>query len=189
MVNRGWTWKKWLLLAGACIAGWWLWTRIFDGDQTTKRLVNQVWIERMPRDERDMIWGGVLVEHDGRRVGVVGRGSRWRLHQDLFVWRLQGDRLHTRFPQDGHHYQLAVKTWECEGKAPKPFQLCLELRRGDRVLRFYSHKDWVVRPGVETDLPRELAGLIPPPTPALPSLEGQEVGEEPETAGPSPFEQ
>lgn len=187
MTTRGRTWPKLLLAAGLCIGAWMVWHRIFDGDEATKRLVNQLWLERMPRDERDMIHAGALVEHDGHRVGVAGRGSRWRQHLDFFVWRLDGDQLRTRFPQDGHRYDLRVKTWECEGQAPKPFQLCLELRRGDRVLRFYSHKDWVIRSGEALELPPEVAGLLPDPLPALAGAE-LEVGSEPESEGLSPFE-
>jgi hypothetical protein len=186
MATRGWTWRKLLLAAGLCIGAWMVWHRLFDDDQSSKRLVNQVWIERMPRDERDQIHGGVLVEHDGDRVGVVGRGSRWRIHQDLFLWRLDGDHLRTRFPQDNTRYDLQVKTWECEGKAPKPFQLCLELRRGQRVLRFYSHKDWVIRPHGE--VPAELIGIVPDVTQALAAGHEVEVGEGAESEGLSPFE-
>ena len=188
MATRGWTWPKLLVAAGLCIGAWMLWHRLFHDDEAAKRLVNQLWIERMPRDERDLIHGGVLVDHDGNRVGVVGRGSRWRIHQEIFVWRLDGDKLRTRFPQEGTHYDLQVKTWECEGKAPKPFQLCLELRRGQRVLRFFSHKDWVIRPHGESQVPAELAGLVPDVSQALSAARDQEVDDGAESEGTSPFE-
>jgi hypothetical protein len=100
-------------------------------DRSVKRLVNQVWIERMPRHQRDMIWGGVLIEDGKDRVGVISHGSQWRVHADVLLWRLDGDLLRTRFPQDDRRYDLKARTWECEGRAPEPFQLCLELRRGD----------------------------------------------------------
>jgi hypothetical protein len=187
MATHGRTWTKLLVAAGLCIGAWMIWNRIFDDDQSTKRLVNQIWLERLPKNERDMIHGGVLVQHDGERVGVVGHGSRWRLHQELFLWRLEGDKLQTRFPQDGKRFELRVKTWECEGKVPEPFQLCLEMRHGDRVLKFYSHKDWTIDGDAE-NLPPELAGLVPDPAALLPAARGQEVGEGAESAGPSPFE-
>jgi hypothetical protein len=183
MAMRGGT-KKLLLGLGLGLAAWMLWHRIFDGRRAPARLVNQIWIERMPRNQRDMVWGGVLVEDGKRRVGVVSRGSQWRVHADVFLWRLDGDRLLTRFPQDGHRHELRARTWECEGKVPEPFQLCLELRHRDQVLRFFSRKDWKVE---GEGLPPELAALVPDRQVALREAGDQEVGEGPDDDGPVPF--
>jgi hypothetical protein len=116
-------------------------------------------------------------------VGVISHGSQWRVHADVLLWRLEGDLLRTRFPQDDRRYDLKARTWECEGRAPEPFQLCLELRRGDRVLRFFSRKDWEIG----KDLPAVLAGFVPDRAGVLRAAGGQQVGEGPESEGPGPF--
>jgi hypothetical protein len=181
-------WAKVVLLLGAGFGAWKLWHRFFDEDQATRNLVNQIWIERMPKDERDLVHVGVLVQREGRRVGVVARASRWRAFQDAFVWRLDKDMLRTRFPQDDKRYSLRARTWECEGEAPRPFQLCLELARGERKLRFYSMKDWVVRPRADGPLPRDIAPLAPDWESPLEAAQLQELGEGPDAAGASPFD-
>jgi hypothetical protein len=188
MATRRSGWVALLVVVGGLYGGWKVWRALFGDDTATPRLVNQVWIERMPRDERDMVYGAVLVEHDGKRIGVVGRGSRWRSHQDVFLWRQEGDTLRTRFPQDNQRYRLQVRTWECEGKAPRPFQLCLEARTGNRVLRFFSRKDWVIRPGEDAAAAGELGWSASGWERALEAAGREEVGEGPEAEGAGPFQ-
>jgi hypothetical protein len=183
MATRGRA-KTLLLVLGLSLGGWLAWHRVFDGGPAVKRLVNQLWIERLPRNERDMIWAGVLLEDGRDRAGVMAHASRWRAHSDVLLWRLDGDLLRTRFPQDRKRYDLRARTWECEGKAPEPFQLCLELRRGDQVLRFFSRKDWDIDGG---HLPASLAGLLPDRAGLLRAAGGQPAVEGPEDPGPVPF--
>jgi hypothetical protein len=181
------TWSKVALLVALAAGAWKLWHLVFDADDGggTKQLVNQLWLERMPRDERDLIYAAVLLEHKGERVGAVAHASRWRAHQDGFVWRLEGTELRTRFPQDDRRYTLEVRTWRCEGEAPRPFQLCLEARAGERVLRFYSMRDWVIRPRSDGDaaLPREIAWAASLWRSAGAVAGGAEVGEGAESEG------
>jgi hypothetical protein len=181
------TWPKWLLLGVVGAGGWYGYHRLFDEDQATRNLVNQVWIERMPRDQRDMVHVGAIVQREGRRLGGVARASQWRQHQDLFVWQLDKDLLRVRFPQSNELYSFHVRTWDCEGEAPKPFQLCLELKRGDRVLRFFSQKDWVIRPRAEGPVAPEIAALVPSWEATMDTVKDEPVGEG-ESSGPSPFE-
>lgn len=188
MANRGKAWVNVLMMAGALFGAWQLGRIFFGGESGNKRLVNQLWIERMPRDPRDMVHGALLIEHEGRRFGVVGRSSRWRGHQDAFLWGMDGDELRTRFPQDGKRFRLQVAVRDCEGEAPRPFQLCLEARAGDRVLRFFSRKDWVVRPHGDS-LPPEIAGAAPAWAGAFDATQGMELGDEGiEVGGPGPFD-
>jgi hypothetical protein len=189
MAARRSSWLKLLLVIGVAFGAGKLWMRFFNEDEAVKRLVNQLWIERLPRDQRDMVYVAALVEHEGRRVGVVGRGSRWRSHQDAFLWRLDQDQLHTRFPQDDKRYTLRIRTWECEGQAPRPFQLCLEARRGDQVLRFFSKKEWVIRPHADGALPPDIAGLAPRWEGALEAAQDAEVGDGADAEGWGPFGQ
>lgn len=142
--------KTWVALAvtGACLVGLWQWRSGADDPAAsrTKRFANQVWIERMPENQRDMFGRFVAVRTDDGRFGAVGKGSTWRHHVELFMWALEEDRLTAIFPQDRVRAKVRVKTWECKGDAPAPFELCMELRSGERKARFYSMRDWKIRP-------------------------------------------
>jgi hypothetical protein len=188
MAARKKSWLGIVLLFAAGFGAWQVWERFFSDEAGVRNLVNQVWLERMPKDQRDLVWAAVLVQQQGRRVGVLAHASRWRSSSEGFVWRLEKEQLRTRFPQDNKGYSLRVRTWECAGEAPAPFQLCLEAKRGDQTLRFYSRKDWVVRPHDDGPPAEDIAWLAPAWQSATAATEVEEVGDGPEAAGPSPFE-
>lgn len=112
-----------------------------------KHLANQVWIERMPRSERDMIGHLSFIKHPrAGRVGVAGRSSQWRHLIEVFFWKLNGNKLEVHMPQDEVRGELQARTWKCKGEAPDPFELCLELSARGRKTVFYSKKEWVIDP-------------------------------------------
>lgn len=118
----------------------------------TAYLVDRLWIERMPDDDTDMVGKLAVVRSvDHGRFGVTELGSVWRHHSEVFRWRLEGNVLHTAWPQDDERLSLEVHTRECEGQAPEPFELCLDLVDEGRVHTLYSRHDWVVRPRREGD--------------------------------------
>jgi hypothetical protein len=131
-------------LAGAWKLGSWVLT---EQPAAPERLVNQVWIERVPRDERDMFFHLIMVEHEDQRIGVAGRASNWRSHFDLFRWNVRGDVVNALFPQDNKRFSMKARTWACEGEAPRPFELCLELKGERQNIKLFSRREWVVRPG------------------------------------------
>ncbi|MDP2343113.1 MAG: hypothetical protein Q8O67_19305 [Deltaproteobacteria bacterium] len=110
-----------------------------------KIVENRVWIERMPKNERDMIRQLVLLnEEDGKKPGAVMRCSKFRWLVDAVKWSHKGSRLHLNFLQVREEREATVRSWSCKGDAPKPFELCLELSDGDKKRRYYSMKEWVV---------------------------------------------
>lgn len=118
-----------------------------DGDTTY--LVDRLWIERMPQDDRDTIGKLAIVRSlDHGRFGVFELGSVWRHQSEIFLWSLDGNELSTEWPQDREHATIRVHTRECEGQAPAPFELCLDFFDGDddEVTTLYSRHDWVIRP-------------------------------------------
>jgi hypothetical protein len=88
----------------------------------------------------------VLIEHPQGQFGAVGRSSQWRHFIEAFRWDLRGDELRLQFPQDRVEARVHARTWRCSGDAPRPFELCLEVRSGDRSRTFYSRDDWKIRP-------------------------------------------
>lgn len=109
-----------------------------------EHLSNQVWISRLPGDSRDIIGHIVFIEHRRGKFGAVGRSSQWRHSAEIFQWNVEGEVLGMHFPQDRVKGKAKVRTWECEGEAPEPFELCLEISNGDRKVNFYSRKDWEI---------------------------------------------
>jgi len=135
-----------LALASTVGFGWWLASDDIPNEAaSTERLVNQVWIERMPEDPRDMIHHVVMLDGSHGKIGAAGVSSRWRHRIEAFRWALEGDRLLAAFPQDRVRASFQVRTWRCAGEAPRPFELCLEIRHEKRSARFYSRDDWDVR--------------------------------------------
>lgn len=181
MALRRKRWGTWLLLGLGALVAWQVAAR-FTPERRPDNLVNQIWLERWPRDARDMVGHLVAVEHDGNRVGTSGRHSRWRLASDGFVWGQQGDRVRARFPQTGQRATFQVRTWKCAGQAPREFELCLELKgqHGGKTqtYRFYSRKDWVIRPGSDElpDLPDAARAVVPAIQAALAMPEHEDVG-------------
>lgn len=154
MPKRKTNWITWALVAatgyGAYSLGASLWSDATETAADAEMLANQLWIERMPNGSRDAVGHLTFVQpRKGKRVGAVGRSSRFRFNVELFAWSLEGQRLALFFPQERVKAQLEARTWACEGEAPEPFELCLELSANGRSVVFYSRKDWVIRPRSE----------------------------------------
>lgn len=131
-----------------------------DRSVEAKRLANQVWIERLPTDDRDMIHHLVMVEDGGDRFGAFGKSSQWRHFVELFRWAREENRLTILLPQERKRLDLTVKVWNCEGEAPAPFQLCLELSNNRKTSKYYSRHDWSID-AADPDALAELVAATP----------------------------
>jgi hypothetical protein len=153
------TTRKFVALAviGAGLFGTYkLGAAVFGEEVAQVRLANQVWIERLPADDRDMIHHLVLVEDGSDRFGAFGKSSTWRHLIEVFVWKSSGQTLALDLPQDRKRVELGFKVSECEGKAPRGFQLCLELtNKNGRSATYYSRHDW----RIDGTSPEALAAL------------------------------
>lgn len=168
-----------LALAGACALGVWkLGDALLSSDeaQGTEHLTNQVWIDRVPQDHRDMITHLVVLEHRQGKFGAVGNSSAWRHIAEVFKWKLRGNELEFYFPQDSVRGKIGVRTWSCEGEAPEPFELCLELinpQGGTAML--YSREDWKVRPHDMSDSIADIVDDYPQLAGVLEGLDDDQV--------------
>ena len=133
-----------------------------DDSLSAQRLANQVWIERLPKDDRDMINHLVLVEDGRERFGAFGKSSQWRHFVEIFRWSREDERLTLLLPQERKRLDLGVRVWDCEGEAPAPFQLCLELSNKSRKIQYYSRRDWTIDSLGEHP---ELTAVLEAPTP------------------------
>lgn len=147
-----------LAVVGAGLFGTYqLGAALFGEEVAQVRLQNQVWIERIPTDDRDMIHHLVLIEDGGDRFGAFGKSSTWRHFVEVFLWKTHGDTLSLELPQDRKRIDLTYKVSDCEGKAPRGFQLCLELgnKRG-KTFTYYSRHDW----RIDAADPESVAALV-----------------------------
>jgi hypothetical protein len=136
--------RKILLVAVLIYVLWKLLTGLLGGAKGTSQedLVNRIWMERMPKNEREEVHALFLLERDGQRAGFAAYGSRWRQRIDEALWSLENDRLTMVFPQEQITMVFTTRAWKCAGEAPDPFDLCLELRTGQETFRFYSVERW-----------------------------------------------
>ena len=141
-------------------------TAAFGDDVSVQRLHNQVWIERIPQDDRDMIHHLVLIDDEGERFGAFGKSSQWRHFVEIFRWAREDAKLTLLLPQERKRIELGVKVWDCAGEAPAPFQLCLELSNNKRKILYYSRHDWTLDSlGEHPELTQVIAA--PTPVPAI----------------------
>lgn len=151
---------KWMAAGAALAAGIALWPCDQAETGAAANLANQVWIDKVPASDRDLITHMLLLDHPrARHLGVVGRSSQWRHNLELMRWSREGKKLELLFPQDRHRARLKVRTWECAGEAPSPFELCMELSSGDRKMTLYSRHEWVVEPHSEDALAESVDAL------------------------------
>lgn len=160
MANQGRAWWRWLALAIAGVVIWQVAGRLVPHRSGTDKLINQLWVERMPRDDRDLVWHLVALDRAGHHVGVLGRSSRWRVVTDRLIWKLERNTFTIITPQNRCRSTLKVRAWKCAGQAPKPFELCLELESGGKRYRYYSRNDWGIKPNGQIDGDAELAAPV-----------------------------
>ena len=136
-------------------------------DAADDHVANQLWLAKLPENDRDLVKHMVLLDHDNGRFGVWGRSSAWLHNFEVFKWAREKDRLLFFFPQTRKKGKAKIKAWKCAGEAPKPFQLCLEITKNGKKQLYYSREDWVIEPGnvaesledITEDTP-ELEGLF-----------------------------
>src|SRR5438552_1342105 len=97
-------------------------------DQQWALVQNRFYIERMPKNERDVVKDVAFIkDEDHGNVGIRVSGSRFRLFLDVLTWKRDGNRLESTILQTNDKVRGTFRAWKCKGEAPAPFELCLEL--------------------------------------------------------------
>ena len=106
-----------------------------------KLLVDRVWIDHMPRSEREMVNVFALIsEH---KVGVFDQRSMWTGSFEAFKYSRGEGKLDAVFPQTGTKEQYSVKVRTCDKDG---MDYCLDIDGGKHgVKHYYSKKKWVIR--------------------------------------------
>ena len=128
---------------------------------TKDLLANRAWVERMPKSKKDLVTWFVPMDLKGKKFGVAQRASHYAFAGERFVYTRSGDKLVLTFQQTERKTAITAKAYECAGKAPKPFDLCLDLKAGSDKATFYSKKSWKV-PGKGQDAELPAFDLAPP---------------------------
>lgn len=143
--------KKTLLvvaLASTAAVTAWQWTRD-DAPATaaadSKLAVNRLWIDHIPKNERDTVQ--VFVALNNEALGVFQAVSQWRGAYEVFQFELSGNEMRIVYPFNGEREKVTVKARTCDEKG---FDYCLDLKGASRgVKHYYSLEGWDIE-GVHT---------------------------------------
>jgi hypothetical protein len=140
------------------------WSALVPSASTSKDLlVNRGWVERMPKNTKDLVTWFVPLELHGKKFGIAERASHYAFAGERFTYTRSGDKLSLVFQQTDRKATINARAYECKGKAPAPFELCLDLSSGGAKATYYSKKSWKV-PGKSAELPLfDLSPLDPEP--------------------------
>jgi len=137
--------KKLLLVAVIAVigvAGWRLRAQSHETqDGEGKLLVDRVWIDHVPKHERDPLnFLALISEH---KVGVFQNMTAYRGSYEMFHYDRGGGQLIVSYPQTGETEKLSVKVRRCSDDG---MDFCLDVAGASRGVRhYYSRKDWVIK--------------------------------------------
>lgn len=134
--------KKIILVVAVAAIGVGAWkVRSSSGGKHDPELVeNRLWIDHMPRNDRDQIAVFAAISDEG--FGVFSKQSAWKLEAEMFQYEGHGDELRLVFPQDGSRDKVRAKATECTANG---FDYCLEVSGASRgVKRYYSMEGWEI---------------------------------------------
>lgn len=109
---------------------------------TETLLANRPWLDHMPKNSRDMVSQLIFVDKDKKKLGAAMRASRWRQFAEIYQWKPTKNGVVIHLQQNDRRLWLQATVRECKGKAPKPFDLCLDIGLLGRGVTLYSKKNW-----------------------------------------------
>jgi hypothetical protein len=135
--------KKVLLVVLAVIAAASLWSTRHHADSSVDKslVTDRLWIDHIPRNERDTI--RVFAAVSKQAVGVFQATSQWRGAFEAFRYEASGGELRLVFPQTGDRETVRATARRCNEGG---MDFCLELDGASRgVKRYYSREGWEIR--------------------------------------------
>jgi hypothetical protein len=101
---------------------------------------DRVWIDHMPRGERDTI--NVFLMLTRQPIGVFQAQSAWKGNFEAFRYEKHGNEIRAVFPQTGDREKITVSECPCDQRG---FDYCLEVKGSSRgVTKYYSREEWVI---------------------------------------------
>lgn len=106
----------------------------------SKLALDRIWIDHIPRSERDTIQVFAAVSEE--EFGVFQATSAWKGAFELFRFDFRGDTINAVFPQDGDKEQIKVKARRC---SESQMDFCMEVTGSKRgVKKYYSREGWEI---------------------------------------------
>ena len=122
--------------------GWRAWqgTTTSDGGDP-KLLFDRLWVDHLPRSERDTVQ--VFVAVTEQPVGVFENRARWKGAWEVFRYeRRSNDQIDFLFPHTRDRERAGYRASRCHQDG---FDFCLELAGASRgTQRYYSRKGWEI---------------------------------------------
>lgn len=139
--------KKALVLTAALVAatyGTVSWIKGGDAPAVNKpaevSVLDRVWIDHIPRNDRDII--NVFVAITEEPFGVFQAGSQWTGKFELFRYEVAGGQLRIHYPQTGEHDKVSTSARKCDVRG---FDYCLDLGGASRgVKNYFSMEGWEI---------------------------------------------
>jgi hypothetical protein len=151
--------KKLLLVTSAVglMVGGWKLTHRHHVDESNLDVTDRLWIDHMPKHDRDLLRVLVAVthnEHDDDNVGFLHFGSRWHAQLDGFRFEKHDNDLAVEFPQSSWRATWHTKVTRC---SVGEFTLCLEITAPRGTFHYFSRDDWEIK---NTDAASALASKL-----------------------------
>lgn len=131
------------LVATVGYGGWRLAHRGHDAAVMTddsKLALDRIWIDHIPRTERDTIQVFAAVTEE--EFGVFQATSMWKGAFELFQFKGKGGEIKATFPQDGDKETIKLKARPC---SENQMDYCMEISGTSRgVKTYYSRKGWEI---------------------------------------------
>jgi len=130
-----------LVLALGATYGVWRWRSAGEAHATDSKLAfNRIWIDHMPRNDKDVINFFVLI--DSEAMGVFQSTTAWKGNYELFRYEANGDEVRMVFPQNNEKSKAKVNARKCSEKS---FDYCLDIDGASRgVKKYYSMEGWEI---------------------------------------------
>ncbi|MGE0549077.1 MAG: hypothetical protein AB7O24_18925 [Kofleriaceae bacterium] len=127
-------------LAATASYGAWRWWSSEPATADANLTLNRVWIDHIPRNDRDMIQIFVAITEEP--IGVFQQTSQWKMSAELFTYEAHGNEIRAVFPQNGDREKISAKATRCNENG---MDFCLELSNATRgVKRYFSRKGWEI---------------------------------------------
>jgi hypothetical protein len=150
--------RKTLAVLGAVAAGAlairvWTGGGADGGAASDPRLVlNRVWLDHMPRNERDEI--NVFGAVTRQPLGFFQAASRWKGCHEVFQYEAHEGELRVLYPHTGERERIRARAWSCH---ERDMDYCLELSGASRgVKRYYSRKGFEIGASASVEEARAL---------------------------------
>jgi hypothetical protein len=130
-----------LVVLGAVAASVWSWNRTAEPLDSDRLFANRVWIDHIPRNERDTI--NVFVAVSEHSIGAFQATSAWRGAFEAFRYEASGGDLRLLYPQTGDRERVRTKARRCSDGG---MDFCLEKIDGASrgVKKYYSREGWEI---------------------------------------------